>query len=254
MGIVIRGGPRGGHTKSYKAIQVKRRRRRREGKEEEGCPLSIMGHIFSKKQQSKVTEQDKAVLQLKTTRDKIRQYQKRSEGKLEKDRQLAKQLLRDGKKERAKLLLRKKRFVEEQLKKTDGTLENIERMIEDIEFAQIQMKVTDSLKVGNESLKQINAMLDIEDIERILDETKEAAEKQEEISALLSGGILTEEDETAVEEELDALIAAAVQKQLPDAPTAAENPEVELPDVPETLPEPQKEKESKREKVALAAS
>lgn len=44
---------------------------------------------------------------------------------------------------RAKLLLRKKRFIEEQLKKTDGTLENIERMIEDIEFAQIQMKVRD---------------------------------------------------------------------------------------------------------------
>lgn len=41
------------------------------------------------------------------------------------------------------------------------------------------LQVTDSLKVGNESLKQINAMLDIEDIERILDETKEAAEKQE---------------------------------------------------------------------------
>lgn len=58
----------------------------------------------------------------------------------------------------------------------------------------------------------------------------------QEINALLSGGVLTEEDESAVEEELDALIAAAVQKQLPDAPTAAENPEVELPDVPETLP------------------
>lgn len=43
---------------------------------------------------------------------------------------------------RAKLLLRKKRFIEEQLKKTDGTLENVEKMIEDLEFAQIQMKVS----------------------------------------------------------------------------------------------------------------
>lgn len=39
-----------------------------------------------------------------------------------------------------------------------------------------------------------------------------------------------------MEEELDALIAAAIQKQLPDAPTAAENPEVVLPDVPEAAP------------------
>lgn len=213
-----------------------------------------MGHLFSKKHQTKVTEQDKAVLQLKTTRDRIRQYQKRSEGSLEKDRQLAKKLLHDGKKERAKLLLRKKRYIEEQLKKTDGTLENIEKMIQDIEFAQIEMQVVDSLKVGNESLKQINEMLSIEDVERILDETQEAAEKQREIDALLSGGIFTEEDETAVEEELDALIADAVQKQLPEVPAAAENPEVELPNVPETLPEPEKVKEKPREKVALAAS
>ncbi|XP_064090122.1 charged multivesicular body protein 6-A-like [Macrobrachium nipponense] len=213
-----------------------------------------MGHIFSKKPTSKVTEQDKAVLQLKTTRDRIRQYQKRSETNLEKDRQLAKQLLQNGKKERAKLLLRKKKFIEEQLNKTDGTLENIERMIQDLEFAQIEMKVVDSLKVGNESLKQINQMLNIEDIERILDETEEAAEKQREISALLGGGALTDEDESAVEEELDALIADAVQKQLPDAPTAADNPEVELPDVPETLPAVEEEKEKSKERVAVAAS
>ncbi|XP_037791614.1 charged multivesicular body protein 6-A-like [Penaeus monodon] len=213
-----------------------------------------MGSLFSKKPQSKVTEQDKAVLQLKSTRDKIRQYQKRSEATLEKDRQLAKQLLQNGKKDRAKLLLRKKRFIEEQLTKTDGTLENIEKMIQDIEFAQIEMKVVDSLKVGNEALKQINEMLSIEDVERILDETQEAAEKQREIDALLSGGILTDEDESAVEEELDALIAAAVEKQLPEAPSAAENPEVELPDVPETLPEPAKEKVKTKERVAMPAS
>lgn len=200
-----------------------------------------------------MTEQDKAVLQLKTTRDRIRQYQKRSEANLEKDRHLAKQLLQNGKKERAKLLLRKKRFIEEQLNKTDGTLENIEKMIQDLEFAQIEMKVVDSLKIGNESLKQINEMLNIEDIERILDETEEAAEKQREINDLLSGGGLTDDDETAVEEELDALIADAVKKQLPDAPTAEENPEVLLPDVPESLPEPEKEKKTK-EKTAVAAS
>lgn len=39
-----------------------------------------------------------------------------------------------------------------------------------------------------------------------------------------------------MEEELDALIAAAVEKQLPEAPTPAQNPEVVLPDVPEDMP------------------
>ena len=40
------------------------------------------------------------------------------------------------------MLLRKKRFIESQLEKTDGQLENIERMIHDLEFAQIEIKVS----------------------------------------------------------------------------------------------------------------
>ena len=41
------------------------------------------------------------------------------------------------------------------------------------------------------------------------------------------------EDEDAVEDELSALIADEIDEQLPEAPTAVENPEVVLPDVPE---------------------
>lgn len=40
-------------------------------------------------------------------------------------------------------------------------------------------QVVDSLKVGNDALKEVNKLLSIEDIERILDETQEAADKQE---------------------------------------------------------------------------
>lgn len=43
---------------------------------------------------------------------------------------------------RAKLLLRKKRFIEQQLELTDGQLENVERMIQDLEFAQVELKVS----------------------------------------------------------------------------------------------------------------
>lgn len=36
----------------------------------------------------------------------------------------------------------------------------------------------DGLKVGNEALKKVNDMLNIEDVEKILDETREAVDKQ----------------------------------------------------------------------------
>ncbi|KAF2349390.1 Snf7 family [Trinorchestia longiramus] len=224
-----------------------------------------MGHLFSKKKKSSVTEQDRAVLQLKTTRDKIRQYQKRSEIQLEKDRELAKKLLMAHKKERAKLLLKKKHFIEDQLQKTDGQLGNIERMIQDLEFAQIEIKVVDSLRDGNEALKEVNKLLNIDDIERILDETKEGAEKQEEISALLCGFVAeTGLSEDELEAELDALLERSEVEELPDVdelPEVDKLPEVppsaavdQLPNVPQEEPSAAASQRSPARKVALVAS
>lgn len=45
--------------------------------------------------------------------------------------------------------------------------------------------MVDSLKVGNDALKEINALMNIEDIEKILEETQEAVEKQKVRSKLL---------------------------------------------------------------------
>jgi charged multivesicular body protein 6 len=40
------------------------------------------------------------------------------------------------------------------------------------------MKVLDSLKVGNQSLKEVQKLFSLEDIEKIMDETIEGIEKQ----------------------------------------------------------------------------
>lgn len=184
---------------------------------------------FKKKETTRVTEQDKAVLQLKQQRDQLKQYQKRITENLEKERILAKNLLADGKKEKAKLLLRKKRFTEQMLVKTDGQLVNLEQMAHDIEFAQIEVQIVDGLKVGNTALKKLHEMLSIDDIESIMDETREGIEKQNEIDELLSGK-LTEEDEDAVLEELNSIIS----ESLPNVPAVSE--EVELPEVPTEEP------------------
>lgn len=55
----------------------------------------------------------------------------------------------------------------------------MERLTHDIEYAQVEVQVVNGLKQGNEALKKVNEMLNIEDIERILDETREGVEKQE---------------------------------------------------------------------------
>lgn len=64
------------------------------------------------------------------------------------------------------------------LLKADGQLENLEKLTHDIEFAQVELQVVQGLKLGNEALKKVNDALNIEDIESILDETREGIEKQ----------------------------------------------------------------------------
>merc|ERR1712029_12923 len=218
--------------------------------------LRKMGGIFSKdkKSGSRITEQDSAILKLKKQRDQLQQYQKRIESVLEKDRQLAKKLLNEGKRDRAKLLLRKKKYQEGLLARTDGQLDNLERLVHDLEFAQVEKQVLDGLQVGNEALKKANAMFSIEEIEQIMEDTAEAIEKQQEIDALLSGQ-LSAEDEDEVLEELDQLCNLEAEEenvtpqQLPDVPT--EDPSLSTEKTKERDQEKQK---TRKTNIALEAS
>lgn len=122
---------------------------------------------------------------------------------------------------RAKSLLRKKKYQESLLTNADKQLENLEKLAADLEFAQVEMKVLDGLKAGNAALKKVHDLLDINEVERIMDETREGIEKQQEIDAILTD-VLTEQDEEDVLAELDALEAEEDQQktaQLPDVPT-----------------------------------
>ncbi|XP_027759953.1 charged multivesicular body protein 6 isoform X3 [Empidonax traillii] len=122
------------------------------------------------------------------------------------------------------LLLKKKRYQEQLLDKTENQISNLERMVQDIEFTQIEMKVIEGLKVGNECLNKMHQVMSIEEVERIIGETQDAVEYQRQIDELLAGS-LTEEDEDAILEELNTI----TQEQL-------ELPEVPLEPLPEKIP------------------
>lgn len=222
-----------------------------------------MGGLFTKQKKSRVSEHDKAVLQVKQQRDKLKQYQQRIANSLEAERQLAKRLLSEGKRDRAKLLLRKKKFGEQLLSKTDGQLENLEIIINDLEFAQVEKEVIKGLQVGNEALKKVNELISIEDVEKILDETRESIEKQREIDEMLQG-VLTNEDEEDVEKEFEKMMTDSLAPQVePRVPIAEPEEFVSLPEVPSEEPSPEEEpapgetktadKEKAKEKVAVLA-
>lgn len=77
----------------------------------------------------KITSKDRAVLDLKIQRDKLRQYQKQLELVQSRETELAKQFLAKGDKNRALLALKKKKYQDSLLEKTDGQMLMLEQLV-----------------------------------------------------------------------------------------------------------------------------
>jgi len=208
-----------------------------------------MGAFFSsksKESQSRVTEQDRAVLSLKKHRDTLRQYQKNLENTLIKDRNLAKELLKQGRRDRAKLLLKKQKLTQSLLAKSEAQLDNVEELTSTIEFKQIEIKALDSLKTASAQLTKLNNLYSLSQIEDILSDSQEGVEKQREIELLLSGGDLSVEELDEVEGELEDIIAGE-GVVLPEVPST----DLEEEEEEDKVPVPTKKKEKR---IAVEAS
>ncbi|KAI0257440.1 Snf7 family [Lactifluus subvellereus] len=185
----------------------------------------------------RITAQDRAILDLKLQRDKLKQYQKRIQVILDREHEIAKQQLAAGHKDRALVTLRKRKYQEGLLVKTDGQLESLEQLVSTIEFSLVEVSVLHGLKQGNDVLKEIHKELNVESVEKLLEETAEAREYQREIDSMLTNSLSLDEED-AVQAELKALQQETLRVQ-----GTMEIP-LSLPDAPTTEPIPSEEGES----------
>ncbi|KAL3435285.1 Snf7-domain-containing protein [Aspergillus tetrazonus] len=200
----------------------------------------------------KISSQDRAILDMKNQRDKLQKYQKRITVLTDRETAIAKECLARNDRKRALLALRRKKYQESLLAKTDAQLAQLEQLTSQVEFALVQKDVLYGLQQGTQVLQMINKeMGGIEGVEKLMGETEEARAYQEEISQMLAGN-LSNQDEDEVEDELEAL-QREVQGpvSLPNVPTAP--PEVETPEE-ELKKQKARAKARAREQAAIPAS
>ncbi|KAJ3616261.1 hypothetical protein Zmor_011964 [Zophobas morio] len=156
----------------------------------------------------KLSPSDKAILDLKFQRDKLHHYSKQLQLVLSQEVNMAKEALAVGNKDKALLILKKKKMQEQLHNKSLSILTNIEEMINSIEFSMIERKIFDSLKEGNRLLQLLNNELSIEKINKLIDETAEAVKYQKEVEEIL-GQSLSPQDEAEITSELESLLTSS---------------------------------------------
>jgi len=208
-----------------------------------------MGSMFGKSKDAKgkgrkpprgeVTAKDRAELELKVARDKIRRFIKKCEKEDASFVERARTLIKAKKKQKAMMVLKLRKYRAAQAAKADGQLLNLQQMISDIQYQELQADVVAGLEQGNTVLKELTAACSLERVELLMEESQEAADAVNAVGDLLAGG-LSADDDAAAEAELAAMEqeeADALAAALPSAPqndgVAAAAAMVDLPAAPD---------------------
>ncbi|CCO34506.1 Charged multivesicular body protein 6 AltName: Full=Chromatin-modifying protein 6 [Rhizoctonia solani AG-1 IB] len=191
----------------------------------------------------KVSAQDRAIVDLKNQRDEIQVI-------LDREHAIAKEALANGNKRVALIALRRRKYQESMLQKTDGQLETLEGLVSSIEFALVEKDIIFGLQQGNQVLKALHAEMSLEDVEKLMEETAEAVAYQNEIDQMLTSQMTVDEEE-AVQKELEQLQAEALGSAPIHEPSPPEP--VKLPSVPTAEPTREEASKEDEQRVALPA-
>ena len=191
----------------------------------------------SNRNQVQLSQTEKAILDCKSCRDKIKRYIKSLEQKSENSMTKVRELLQKKQRDRAKFYLKQSKLFTEQTKVADGQLEMINQQISNIESTTNMAECAAVLSNGNKVLKQLQNEVNIEHWENIRDDLEELKERDDEIKEFFK-------EKGIEQEELDEQCDDEINKLLEEI----HGNDIDLPQVPkEKIPE-DTVKESTKEK------
>lgn len=159
----------------------------------------------------KVTETDKAMLQLKMAKDELHKYSRRTETLIKREQGELKTLCRElganklKEEPRARLLLKRIHYQQRLLEQCTDQVINLETMVQSIEFKLVEKSFLSGLEKGNVLLKRLNKELNLERVESIMDDAAEQIDIQREIDETLSGAIVGSSMNDEIDRELELL-------------------------------------------------
>ena len=178
-----------------------------------------MGSLCVKSETPKINNEEKAILDCKLARDKIKTYIKRLERNANLKKEKAKESLRAKNKDRAKYNLKLSKMYQEQIKTADAQLTMLEEQISNLEQATTQRDALKVLEKGNEVLKNLQSECNIEKWEKISDDMQDIKDQQDEINQFFRDRNIENVDDD-VEEEMNKLMESEnndIENELPSA-------------------------------------
>ena len=217
-----------------------------------------MGQGSSKPNRYEMSEHDRAMLQLKKSRDNIDKYSQSMYNIIKTKKNIKTGKLNEYDELKCKSILKRIRYQESLVTKAVQQLMSLEEMIISIDFKDVEKMFIKGLENGNGILKELNKELSLEKVDAILDESEEQMAMANDVNDLLAestnnaGQYLDDE----VDEELLEMMKEIERKSEQKSEKNSEKkPEQKLPDVA-NLPDPisnkplEEEKQEDREEEA----
>ncbi|CAG9319558.1 unnamed protein product [Blepharisma stoltei] len=177
--------------------------------------------LFGKKKKKQMSQEEvlKTMEGLRKTLEDIDKRGNLLQNKAQNELQQALQRKKVGDRSGALICLKRKKMYESEVAKLEGSRMNLEQQLFAIEGASMNKNIFDSLKTGNQVLKDVHGEIKIEDVDRLKDDMEEQQDLLQEMNEAISQpiGILSTMDEDELMDELDQLEAKEYEKDMLEA-------------------------------------
>jgi charged multivesicular body protein 4 len=209
--------------------------------------IVVIMHLFAR---SKKPTPKEAIVKLRETLLLLEKRESFLQSKIDAELRLARENATKNKRSALMALKRKKQY-EDQIERISGTRMTIETQVMAIENANVNLETMKAMKAGAQAMQSIHGEMNIDKVDKTMDEIRDQMDLANEISDAISQGVSygTELDEEELNAELELLEQEELEAKLLNAQPV---PSMQLPSVPVKAAQQTEEDELEELRASLA--